>query len=277
MNTAQVILYTFAGRRANMELLQPYVRRILDRNPNVRWEIWNLARVPEDAAYLQTIQGDRITVRNDCYNPDQWWASLSSVWDKYASDEYAGTIFVKTDDDIAFLESDRFSELVDAAADNPDSVISALTVNNGASTPLIPGINEGFERLGIPRLGVHMSNAYADMCHEWFAESWGDLVGAAGERVPTSDWVSINVIAYTAGVGKKLASLIGQQSPPHISGRDWPPGSIIGDEGACNMLPRIITTGFVAAHLTFGPQHCSERQQAAWRARYAEIAREYLA
>ncbi|OTR07280.1 hypothetical protein B9M83_09230, partial [Mycobacteroides abscessus] len=59
----RVILFVFAGRKANMELQVPYIKRILAEHPNVEYHVWNLARDPKDAEYLQTITGERITVR----------------------------------------------------------------------------------------------------------------------------------------------------------------------------------------------------------------------
>ncbi|AEK08073.1 glycosyltransferase [Mycobacterium phage ThreeRngTarjay] len=274
--TAPIIIFTFAGRRPNVELLRPYIERILAEHSNARWEIWNLARDPRDAAYLRTIEGDRIVVRHDFYNPSNWWASLNEVWREYARSDYKDAVFVKTDDDLAFVETDGLGDFVNLAVANPNAVISALTVNNGASTPLIPGINRGFERLNIPLLDVHMSNDYAEMAHGWFFDNWKGLIKGRGSA-PTEDWVSINLIAYTWQVGKRLGELVGTVSPRHIAGRDWREGSTLGDEGAVNMLPRIIDKGLVAAHLTFGPQQCPDEQQDRWRARYAEIAEEYLA
>jgi hypothetical protein len=49
------------------------------------------------------------------------------------------------------------------------------------------------------------------------------------------------------------------------------------DEGAINMVPRMIMRGFLVAHLTFGPQGCTEDQCTAWRQQYGEIGRRYLA
>lgn len=277
MTQPNIVLFTFAGRRPNMELLIPYMKRILAEHPNVQWDIWNLARDPEDAEYLQTIMGERITVRNDYYRVNDWWTGLADVWKHYADPSYAGTVFVKTDDDTAFVETDRFGEFVQAAIDFPDHVVSALVVNNGASTRFLSGVQEEFDGLGIPLLDVHMSNEYAEKAHEWFWKNWREVVNAPILTAGTEEWTSINWIAYQYPMAKRLAELIGQSSPPHIAGRDWPAGSIIGDEGAVNMMGRIIHRGFVVAHLTFGPQYATDEQQDRWRGEYAKIAQEYLA
>ena len=43
-------MFCFGGRRANMELQLPFVRRILDEHTDVEYHLWNLARNAEDAA-----------------------------------------------------------------------------------------------------------------------------------------------------------------------------------------------------------------------------------
>ena len=57
---------------------------------------------------------------------------------------------------------------------------------------------------------------------------------------------------------------------------DFRPGTRIGDEGAANMLDRMVMRGFTAAHLGFGPQNLTEHQEFEWRQDYDEIAWEYL-
>ncbi len=266
-----VVLYVFAGRRANMRLQIPFLERIVRDHPNVRVDIWNLARLPEDAEYLQTLGGERIAVRNDFYrSPDGW----NNVWRYYARPEFSETTFCKADDDVVFIETDRFGEFVAAAEANPGSIISAQVVNNGAALATFPALFKRFEQLGIPLLDVHMSNRFAEMSHEFFFENepWGRDV----ELVPMSTWCSINLISYTYDVGRSIAQSVGSLSPGRIADRVWQPGTILGDEGAANIPPRFVLKGFVAGHLTFGPQRCSDEQQDAWRAYYEAAGRRYL-
>ena len=122
-----------------------FYRRILDENPDTELHLWDLCRTPEDSEYLQTITGDRITVRTD-FAGIPGGGAWNAVWNHYTRPEYRHTLFVKADDDVIFWETTGFPGFVQAARNHPGHVISALTVNNGASTPHIPGIQAEFEK-----------------------------------------------------------------------------------------------------------------------------------
>lgn len=272
---ARTILYVFAGREANMRLLMPFLHRIVEDHPNVDVDIWNLARKPEDAEFLQTLGGERVIVRNDFYqHPDGW----NAVWRHYAKPEYQDTLFVKIDDDVVFFEADRFGEFLDFAYNRyPGGITTAQVVNNGACTKHDPELQRRFEALGIPLLDVHLSNEYARRSHEYFMEHWQSLVGHPLEfKVDMINWLSINFIAFDWSVAKFIGDHVGQYSPPHIRGRDWLPSQILGDEGAANLCDIAIAKGFMAAHLGFGPQCPTDEQLDQWRTVYESIGRNYL-
>lgn len=286
-----VILYTFAGRRPNMELLEPYVRRILDENPNVRWDVWDLCRDPQDSKYLRTITGDRITVQRAFANRTPSVGQVR-VWQYYTAPKFREVMFVKTDDDLPFIETSAFGSLVEAAEQNPGSVVSALTINHGSSTPHIPDLNNMFGTLGIPLLDVHLSGQYAENCHRWFHMNWKTLINQPATLVPADTWTSINYISFDFKTGRRIAGLLGTKSPNWIMDREFPrfnargrlSGHRVGDEGAVNMLPVLIHQGCVAGHLTFGPQVQSPdfpdgmapELLTELRKLYADVARQYL-
>lgn len=271
-------LFMFAGRRANMEIQLPYLRRILDEHPNTELHIWDLSRTPEDHAYISGITGDRITVMDRFYDGRQPWRHFNSVWQHYTAKQYRNHLFVKLDDDVVFIETDAFAAFVDAIDGNRSSVVSAKVINNGACTETEPDLWFGFESLNLPLLDVHLSVDYADMCHRWFFDNWPDITGAATTLTPTEDWLSINLIGFDWRMGYEISRRIGKPSPRDIAGREFTPRNRVGDEGAVNMLPRLIHEGFVAAHLTFGPQEkeMTDGQLAEYRKLYGDIARKYL-
>jgi hypothetical protein len=270
-------MFCFAGRRPNMELQLPFVRRILAENPDVEYHIWNLARDHDDNLWLRTITGKRITVFSEHYGVDPW-KRFDEVYRHYATDGYRGHLFVKLDDDVVFLETRRFGCFLNMVEAHRDSVISAQVVNNGACTRLTPGLWAGLSRLHIPLLDVHKNHRYAAMCHLYFAEHWSDMIDQPVEPRRIDDWLSINAIGYDWNMAKRFAELLGTPSPRTIAGRSFNRLARLGDEGMVNTLPRVMCQGFVAAHLTFGPQ---EKLMAAahlndFRARYAEIGEKYL-
>jgi hypothetical protein len=268
----KVVLFAFWGRKRCVELQLPLIRRVLRDNPNVTFEGWNLARNPADAAYLQSLE-DEFCIRSDFYNhPDGW----NAVWRHYAKPEYRDTLFVKIDDDMAFFEADRFGEFIALAASHPARITTAQVVNNGACTRHDPELQQRFSTLGVPLLDVHMSNEYARRCHEHFLERWEPLVGQPLEAVPCTDWLSINFIAFDWDVAKFIGDRVGGQSPLHIRGRDWPPYQILGDEGAANLCDVIVAKGYMAAHISFGPQSITDAQWDEWLTLYESVGTRYL-
>lgn len=278
----RIVLFCFAGRRQNMELQLPLVRRIIDQNPDVEYHVWNLAHTEDDAAYLQTIEGERITVIKD-FHQDKPWRRFNDVYAHYAGPGFRDCTFIKIDDDVVFVQADRFGEFVAAVADNPGRIISAQVVNNGACTPTDPGLWAGFKALDPLRLlDVHKSAAYADAGHSYFHDNWRDMTAQPIEVVPTEDWLSINLIGFDWPTMCAIAERVGRPHGPrfaNIAGRRFGAQSPIGDEGMCNTLPRSIVKGFVACHLSFGPQlkDATDDQVSLWRKQYAQIGREYLA
>lgn len=268
---SDIVLFVFAGREANMRLQMQWVSRVLAQHPNVRYDVWDLTRTDADHRYLQTIAGDRITVRDDFHGGNQW-TGWDDVWRWYAArTEYADTLFIKVDDDVVYFDTSRFGQFADLADTFRGQIVSALTVNNGASTPLIPELHAELPSLDLPLLDVHLSNKYADIAHTWFLEQPAVLLDRPIKPVATDDWMSINCIALSWRTLCAVAQMVTTTSPRHIAGRDWPADFSLGDEGACNMLDRIIIDGITCAHLTFGGQSASELQMDEWRSRYANL------
>lgn len=270
-----VILFMFAGRRGNMEVNLPLIRRILDEHPRVEFHLWNLARTTADSNYLCTIEGERIKVINK-FAGRRARLSLNKVWWYYADPRFSEALFVKVDDDILFIQTEHFGAFLDAVEDNPERILSAEVINNGACTEYIPELWDGFAELGIPLLDVHESSEYAQLAHRHMIDRWCDLVARPVDVVSTEEWLSINFIGLNWELLDLIGRRIGRRSPPEIAGRAWRSGSRVGDEGAANMFPRAVMRGFTVGHLGFGPQKLTPEQEDEWRASYAAIGREYL-
>lgn len=271
-----VTIFVFAGRRPNMELQLKCVERILAENPNVEYHIWNMARNDADREYVCGLGGERVVVHRE-HSPSSQ-QTFSKIFNYYAREEFQDHIFMKVDDDVVFLETERFSAYLAAIKKHSDSVVSAMVVNNGASTSLQPALWNIFQSLGVPLLDIHKVNRFAAACHEHFFAHHDEILGQPIELVPTKDWLSINAIGFSAQVAKQFAALLGKVPHPRfIAGRYFPAPWGIADEGVSNCLPRIIMRGFTAVHLTFGPQGCTPEQEDAWRAAYAPIIDQYLA
>lgn len=276
-NLSRTIFFVFAGRKPNIQLALPFYREIAKQGVEVH--IWDLCRDPEDSRYLRSLNEPGITVREEFYNPPKSSRGQVKVWGHYTRTEYQDCVFIKADDDVVFYETKKLHAFIDAAKTNPDKVVSALTINNGASTALLPEVWRQFETLNIPLLDVHLSPEYAELSHRWFFQNWQTIINQPNTLVEDVTWLSINCIAYTWDMGRIISRRIGTRSPRDIADRVFDPRRHrVGDEGSVNLLPRLIHTGFVAGHLNFGPQ---ERDMdpgllSELRKLYADVGRQYL-
>lgn len=56
---SRLVLFSFAGREANLSIQLPYLERILDDRPDAVVHWWDLTRTPEDAAYIREVAAAR--------------------------------------------------------------------------------------------------------------------------------------------------------------------------------------------------------------------------
>lgn len=278
MSTTQpVVVFCFGGRKANVELQMPFIRRILQRHPEVEFHMWDLAHNAEDSAYLRTLRGDRIRVMTQ-FSGIAPWKHFNDVYKFYTDPSWSEHLFVKLDDDMVFIETNRFLHFVDRIRENPDAVMSAKVVNNGACTYTIPGVQAQLEQMPVALLDVHMSADYALASHRYFFDRWQMLTSEAPELLPVHSWLSINLIGYDWAMGRRISEVIGGISPRYIADRRFMRGSIVGDEGGVNMFHCMIVQGFLACHLNFGPQGRGMRSELdILRKQYKDIGVDYLA
>jgi len=275
-------MFCFGGRRKNLQLQLPFIRRILKQYPQVEYHLWNLARIPEDEAYIRSLPvGDRFRVIN-AFAGENPWERFNDVYRDYANDEaYRDHLFVKLDDDVVFIETDRFGEFLRSVESQPEAIVSANVINNGACTVINHDLYKAWRGdMGrrVPLLGVHLYPRFALLSHGHFLGGWPSYMNNTPELIPTTDWLSINLIGYTAHMANRLASMLETPSPKVIAGRKFSASATIGDEGGVNLLPRFIQRGFMAAHLTFGPQDRKmlSTDLADLRGRYLDVGEKYL-
>jgi len=306
----KIVLFMFAGREKNMVVQMPYLYRLLERFTNLEVHLWDLTRTPGDQLYVQGLHGShlgRVQVLGHlhdghpimclypngvprrrghpqctCMNhrppyekPYQWYAA--DTFDQNPPD----TIYVKVDDDVLFLETDRFADLIQPVIDHPERVVSANVMNNVvcAKYSVDSMLTANKFSVGDPYYprndrrwwALHEDPEFARWCHQRFLArpTRGHCTSPdsppAYVRTRPGEAVSINCIAFSHQTMKRLATWFANDSR-------------LGDEGAVDrMLPWICTT-FHAAHLTFGPQ--DKRMPPAeldkWRDEYLLLSKEYL-
>lgn len=296
----RVIFFTFAGRTANMEVQRPHVTRLLDQNPGSELHLWDLTRQQSDQRYLMdwAIMDQRVVLMSQFHTghpircikppgprrrghprctcmkckppyeqPYKWYANLPGNYDDH--------VFVKFDDDVIWMDTDAFPEVLSFLETRPNAVASANVANNVVCAKYEPSLSAltrtCFDLGGsLPMYdrdwwALHTDPAFARLSHEWMVSR---LSGAVLPRKPVrprpGERISINFVAMKYPTLVRAASMMRE-------GR-------LGDEGTIDsMLPWIIPN-FRVAHLTFGPQEKGmERWMQETRNQYRQLTREEAA
>ena len=234
MSDRRIVLFLFVGREKNLRVQMPYWHRLLADWPGLTIELWNMCRNEADDRFVRSLAADRILVRNELYEPNDWpkglcrrrqarprWCGCQECkpgqferpYAIYADDPtYADALFVKADDDIMFWQTDTFGHLFETLDGHPNAVVSARVVNNVVSAKHTPGLREILEDRFAPAtqrewFDLHMSAEFAEMCHDWFIDAmhtgqvstaWHDQPRHASfTRALPGERPSINTIAAT--------------------------------------------------------------------------------
>lgn len=270
-----IVFFEFAGRTANMEAQRPHIMRLLDQNPGSQLHLWDLTRTQPDQRYVRewAASDSRIAVMDQFHTghpilcrgprrrghprclcmkckppyeqPYRWYARDAFPYDD-------DTVFVKFDDDVIWMDTDRFPEVLSFLETRPNAVASANVTNNAVCAKYEPHFNHrvqqefgiiGFEpEYDKDWWAIHTSARFAKMAHSRLLASLTANPPPARHPVRTrpGEKVSINFIAMKYPVLKRMAGMM-------LEGR-------LGDEGIVDCLLPWIIPNFRVAHLTFGSQ-----------------------
>lgn len=212
-----------------------------------------------------------------------WYANASIRFieqgDAVAADQgvspYADVTFVKLDDDIVFIETERFDEILALLAERPNAVVSANVVNNVVSAKHDEDLRPIVEKTYRPHTFKAWFDLHADvnfglLSHKWFLGHYRELLDPDRpveiDRCLPGEKPSINFIAMTYPTLCRVNRTV----------QEW--HTRLGDEGAINhnFLPWI-TLSFRVAHLYFGPQRVGmDKEIDGLRQDYATLSKEYL-
>lgn len=300
----RIVLFMFAGRRVNMEVGLPYLYRILDDYPQAELHLWDLTRDPADQMYLRSLEGaqnSRVRVLGHlhgghpirCLYPNgqrrrrggppchciKHKPPYEQPYKNYAHpirEADPDTIYVKIDDDVLFLETDKFADLIAPLAEHPNRIISANVVNNAVCAKYTRGWTKTANDFSLgdpadPRndkrwWALHEDPEFAVYEHKRFLNFHVSIPRPTYVRTRPGEAVSINCVAFTHAMMVRLAQMMGD---PDKGG--------LGDEGAVDRLLPWICLSFKAAHLSFGPQERSKSVDwEALRTEYLHLRKGYL-
>ena len=122
----------FAGRRRYLEILVKYVDKLIAKGLVDEFHIWDYTRDPEDFFWI----------RDNCQRFKVFQAQDKNTWKEYYM-HYAhinypdpDTVLIKCDDDIMFIDIDRFQSFIDLRRARLDDFIAFPSIVNNR----IPGI-----------------------------------------------------------------------------------------------------------------------------------------
>jgi hypothetical protein len=233
---------TFAGRRDRMPLLVDAIRAALERGIIDEWHVWNYARTPEDAAWVQSLAADNIVIKTPAKIVK---AKYEDAYLEYTPDTYGPQdVFVKIDDDIVYLDVDGLDHMISFRRLNPQYYIVSANVVNNSLCYLMQRELGCFAGVEVPELMT--SGEQATTLHRAFLGGAKAMYESAAEY--NLDYsLNINCIAW---LGADLESVSKCEST-----------SINNDEmNLSNAFPKIferpacIFGPCVAAHLSFHTQ-----------------------
>lgn len=280
---SRIIFFIFAGRQANMEIQRPHIEALLADNPDSELHLWDLTRDEDDQHYLRRWAAEHEQVayvghlhpghpiactgeyrgrghrRCTCIKhkppyeePYRYYRdnpNRGSRVPNYGPD----TVFVKLDDDVVWMDTERFDEVLAFLETHRNSVASANVYNNVVCAKYEPALREHVKHLfGISGIDPSRDRDWWELhTHPQFAITSHSVLAG---HIASGDWpedrepfrsrpgeaVSINFIAMKYPTLCLAANLM-------VDGR-------LGDEGTVDSLLPWIIPNFRVAHLTFGPQ-----------------------
>ena len=128
-----VVIVTAAGRRRYLEILARYVASLVERSLVAGWQLWLNTENDDDLGFCEALAQrfpwivlQRLTV------PCQGVPSVSTF---YRHAQTPGTVYVKLDDDVVFLDVEAFGDFVRQRVENRRPLLLfANTVNNAICT-----------------------------------------------------------------------------------------------------------------------------------------------
>ena len=280
----RIVFFTFAGRQANMEIQRPYIEALLEKYPESELHLWDLTREASDQFYLRQWAsahervvyvghlhpGHPISCMGDWRGPGhrrcrclKHHPPYEDPYRYYRDNPQRGdvpdfdddTVFVKFDDDVLWMDVDRFGEVLEFLETNQGAIASANVVNNAVCAKYEPSLMERCRSkfmLGDPRdpkydrdwWAMHINSDFAILSHQWMNEYLHAEIHPTDEppfRTRPGEAVSINFVAMKYPVLKGAADAM-----DHLDR--------LGDEGAIDSFLPSIVPNFRVAHLSFGPQ-----------------------
>lgn len=125
----KVIWTCFAGRRRYLEILLKYINYFISKGMVQECHLWNYTRDPEDEIWLRRNFDGKQNIRVMEVQDKTTWVEY---YHYYTKERFPNHIIIKCDDDIMFVDPDRFSSFLDLRRrDRHSFLLFPSIINNG--------------------------------------------------------------------------------------------------------------------------------------------------
>jgi len=204
---SSVIVTCFAGRRPYLEVMLRYVRALMERGLVLECHLWNFTRNLDDERWLKehfSAQDQPIKLMH--INNKHIW---TEYYKHYTKERYPDHIIIKCDDDVVYMDIDRFQGFLEHRRTFPDHLLAFPSIiNNGvcANYQQLAGFHQADEHnLGTFPYDTLCGRLWADgrlaeRLHDHFIDNIDDYTSRAANMpirtIKQGDRTSINFFAF---------------------------------------------------------------------------------
>lgn len=177
-NNGRYVIWTcFAGRQHNLEILLRYVIALINKGVIHECHLWNFTRKKEDDIWLRShFSGTNLPIK--VIEPKRK-CSWSEYYKHYTKERYKNHIIIKCDDDIVYIDIERFHNFIENREKNPNSLLAFPSIINNAicaNYQQNAGFLEEKSELGIFPFNVQRGRLWrdgllAERLHDYFIDN----------------------------------------------------------------------------------------------------------
>lgn len=186
-----VVLTCFAGRQRYLEILKPYIDKLLSRGLIDECHMWDYTRNDSDSEWLK----NNFT---SIFHPSDK-TTWSDYYNYYTSERYPdpATVVIKCDDDIVYIDVDQFQTFIDNRRSDTRSLIAYAGIINNRHIGhrqyehgILPFLDEANIMYDV-RCCEHM--------HDYFTTNYTDVISKARLHGAPSHFIPSKSIQYVDG------------------------------------------------------------------------------
>ena len=123
----KIIITCFAGRKYNLDILLKYIDKLVELNKVDEVHLWNYTKNDEDNDYVNNLK-DKYIIKHPKDKNNRGWDDYYDYYKKSLKDN---DIIIKVDDDILFIDINKFDSFINERKQNDCFMLFPSIINNG--------------------------------------------------------------------------------------------------------------------------------------------------